>query len=55
MGLVLAVTTGLVAWLVLWSLDVKAIDAFLLTTAIALVAAMARMLSPFAPGKRGNG
>ena len=31
MGLVVATTAGLVVWLVLWALGVKAIDAFMIT------------------------
>jgi hypothetical protein len=52
MGLVLSTTAGLSIWLVLWSLDYKAIDAFLITIVIALVAVMVRMLAPFLPGNR---
>jgi hypothetical protein len=52
MGLVLATAAGLVIWLVLWSLDVKAIDGFLITTVIVLVAATGRMLAPYLPGNR---
>jgi hypothetical protein len=52
MGLALAATAGLSIWIVLWSLEVKAIDAFLITVVIALVAVMARMLAPFLPGNR---
>jgi hypothetical protein len=52
MGLVLTVTAGLIVWIVLWSLDVKAIDAFLITIIIALVGATVRMLLPHFPGRR---
>jgi len=52
MGLVVAATTGLVIWLVLWALDVKAIDAFFITVLIAVVAVTVRMLAPFLPGNR---
>ena len=34
MGLVLATTIGLVIWLVLWALGLKAIDAFMITLVI---------------------
>jgi hypothetical protein len=54
MGLVVAITAGLVTWLVMWSLDVKAIDAFLITTVIILVASMARILAPSIPGNRSS-
>ena len=47
MGLVYAGTTGLVAWLVLWAIGIKAFDAFLVTVALVVVAATARMVKPF--------
>jgi hypothetical protein len=52
MGLVLATVAGFVVWIVLWSLDYKAIDAFMITVVIALVAVMGRMLAPYLPGNR---
>jgi hypothetical protein len=52
MGLVLTVTAGLVVWIVLWSLDVKAIDAILITVVISLIGATVRMLLPHFPGRR---
>ena len=52
MGLILATTFGLILWLVLWALGQKAIDAFMLTILIALVAATLRMLAPYLPGNR---
>ncbi len=54
MGLVVAITAGLLSWIVLWSLDVKAIDAFMLTTVIVLTAQMVRMLTPHLPGNRSS-
>lgn len=52
MGVILASTFGLILWLVLWSIGVKAFDAFLLTMLIALVAATVRMIAPYLPGNR---
>jgi hypothetical protein len=52
MGVILATTFGLILWLVLWAIGVKAFDAFMLTVLIALVAATARMLAPYLPGNR---
>ena len=52
MGLLLAITAGLVAWLVLWALDVKAFDAFMVTVLVSLLGATARMLTPYLPGRR---
>lgn len=53
MGVILAITAGLVIWIVLWTLDTKAIDAIMITTVIALVAVMARMVASYLPGNRG--
>jgi hypothetical protein len=52
MGLVLATVVGICIWIVLWSLEIKAIDAFMITVLIALVGVMVRMLSPYLPGNR---
>ena len=52
MGVIVAVTLGLILWLVLWALGVKAFDAFLLTMLIALVAVTVRMIAPYLPGNR---
>jgi hypothetical protein len=52
MGVVVATTAGLIIWLVLWALGQKAIDAFMITILIALVAVTLRMVSPYLPGNR---
>ena len=52
MGVVLATTFGLILWLVLWAIGVKALDAFMLTILIAVVAATLRMIAPYLPGNR---
>jgi hypothetical protein len=54
MGLVVATTFGLVVWLVLWALGVKAIDSFMITVVVVLLGATARMLAPYLPGNREN-
>lgn len=51
MGLVVAITFGLVVWLVMWAVGVKALDAFIITTIIALVGATARILIPHLPNR----
>jgi hypothetical protein len=51
MGLVLATTLGLVAWIVLWAIGWKPIDAFLITTLIITLAATAKILAPYLPGR----
>jgi hypothetical protein len=45
--ILVALTTGLVIWIVLWSLDVKALDAFLITIALVLVAVVVQLTEPF--------
>ena len=50
MGLTLITTAALALWLVLWSIGVKAIDAFILLTVIVLLGAMGRIASRFIPG-----
>lgn len=52
MGIVLASTVGLIVWIVLWSLGAKAIDGFLITTVIVLLAGTMRMLVPYLPGAK---
>ena len=54
MGLVVATTFGLVVWLVLWALGIKAIDSFIITIVVVLLGATARMLAPYLPGNRGG-
>lgn len=50
MGLVVATVVGLVVWIVLWALGLKAFDAALLGLLIVLVAAGMRIAAPFLPG-----
>jgi predicted PurR-regulated permease PerM len=42
-----ALTVGLVAWIVLWALGVKSFDAFLITILLVVTAATARLVEPF--------
>ena len=51
MGLVYSATAGFVIWIVLWSIGVKSIDAFMITVLIALLAVGTRMLLPYLPGR----
>lgn len=51
MGLVLATTTGLVAWIVLWSIGWKSLDAFMVTTIIVTLGATVKILGPYLPGR----
>lgn len=52
MGLVAATTAGLVVWIVLWALGVKAIDSFMIAIVIIMLGAGARMLAPVYAGSR---
>ncbi len=52
MGLVLATTIGLVAWIVLWAIGWKSIDAFMITAVIITLGATAKILTPYLPGRR---
>lgn len=52
MGTILAVTAGLCVWLIMWALDIKAIDAFIVTVLIVVVALTVRMILPYVPGNR---
>ena len=45
--MLVAFTVGLLFWIVAWSLGVKAFDAFLVTMLLTLLAATARIMSPF--------
>src|SRR3954451_455782 len=52
MGTIVAITFGLIVWLVLWAIGTKAFDAFMITVLIALVAVTLRMIAPYLPGNR---
>ena len=52
MGLIYSATAGFVVWIVLWSIGVKSLDAFMLTTLIIILAAGTRMLLPYLPGNQ---
>ena len=52
MGLVVATTVGLVVWIVMWALGIKAIDAFMITVLLVLLGATMRIIAPYLPGNR---
>lgn len=52
MGLVATATAGLVIWIVLWSLGIKAIDGFMLVIVLLIGALITRALLPILPGNR---
>ena len=45
MGLLLTTIAGLVIWIVLWAIDVKSFDAFLITLVMVLIAATVHMFT----------
>ena len=47
MGVLVALTVGLVFWIAAWAFGMKAFDAFLVTAALTLTAATARIAAPF--------
>jgi hypothetical protein len=47
MAVLVALTIGLVWWVVAWSFGIKAFDAFLLTAGMVVVAAGARIVKPY--------
>ena len=47
MQVVVALTVGLVVWIVLWALGVKSFDAFMITILLVVSAATARIAEPF--------
>jgi hypothetical protein len=52
MGFILTVVFGFVVWIVLWAIDVKSIDAFMITALIIVIGATTRIIAPFLPGGR---
>ena len=52
MGLFLTTCAGLVIWIILWALGVKSFDAFMITILMVVVAATARIVTPYLPGNR---
>jgi hypothetical protein len=47
MGILVALAAGLVFWISAWALGAKAFDAFLVTVALVVMAATARIAAPF--------
>lgn len=45
--MLVALTVGLVFWIVAWSLGVKAFDAFMVTVLLTVIAATARIVMPY--------
>ena len=47
MSVLVALTVGLVWWITAWAFGIKAFDAFLLTAALVVGVAAARIVKPF--------
>ena len=47
MGVLVALTVGLVFWITAWAFGIKAFDAFLITLLLVLIAVTGRVLTPF--------
>jgi uncharacterized integral membrane protein len=47
MGVLVALTVGLVFWIAAWALGAKAFDAFLVTALLTMSAATARIVAPY--------
>jgi hypothetical protein len=52
MGLVVVTTVGLVIWIVMWALGIKAFDAFMITVLLVVLGATMRIIAPYLPGNR---
>ena len=46
MGILIALTVGLVAWIALWAFGAKSFDAFLITIVLVITAATIRIVKP---------
>jgi hypothetical protein len=52
MALLLALIAGLVLWVVLWAIDINAIDGFMLAIVIVLIVGATRVVTPLIGGRR---
>ena len=52
MGLVISSTAAFSLWIILWSIGTKALDGFLLTLVVVLIAATIKALLPKLPGRQ---
>jgi hypothetical protein len=50
MGLALTATLAFCLWVVLWAIDVKGFDGFMITLVIILIAGTLKSLTKFLPG-----
>jgi len=54
MGILIALTTGLVFWVSAWAFGVKSFDAFMVAIALVLVAVVLRLSQPLIAKLRGQ-
>ena len=54
MAILVTLTVGLVWWVTAWAFGVKALDAFLVTVAMVVVAAAVRIAKPYVDQMRGR-
>jgi uncharacterized membrane protein len=54
MGVLVALTTGLVIWICAWALGVKSFDAFMVTAFLVVLAATARIAAPYVEQQLGR-
>jgi hypothetical protein len=47
MSVLVALTVGMVFWIAAWAFGVKSFDAFMVTVALVVTAAAARLVAPF--------
>jgi hypothetical protein len=47
MKILVALTVGLVVWIVLWALGTKALDSFMIAVALVLIAVVATLTEPW--------
>jgi hypothetical protein len=52
MGLILTATAGLMLWIVLWAINIKALDGMLIVIAMMLIALGLKNLSSLLPSRR---
>jgi hypothetical protein len=52
MGMVVTATAAVCLWVILWSIDVKGFDAFMLVLLILLIGATVRSIVPKLPGRQ---
>jgi hypothetical protein len=52
MGVILTAAAGLCIWIIIWSLNVSGLDAFMITIVMVLLALGVHQLLPYLPGRR---